>query len=124
MIVLESEAPARQFWNRCGFFYPQDCRYYQPSLDFDRESNTPIFEAVPEMLMLKWADGLPAKSTIDRDLLLAVVRALFDRWYIPKSGSPEFITGMTDFVNNHIYADFEKSVTVQDVPLIAPPIEA
>lgn len=119
--VLESESRARPYWYRMGYRWPRNSVYFQPPMDFDMETGEALLPAVPECLMLKVAEG--NSDSIDRTLLLDIVRALYDRWYLPRSAGPAAKEAISTYLFDKLLGDFAASLPDGDViPMDEPPV--
>jgi hypothetical protein len=119
-IILESERMSRPYWYRMGYRWPRGSVYFQPPMDFDHETGEALLPAVPECLMLKVTNG--DSATIRRDLLLDIVRALYDRWYLPRSASPAAQAAISAYLFDGLLGDFAASLPDgDDIPLDEPP---
>ena len=121
MMILESKSQARNYWYQRGYCYPLGTEYWQPPVDYDKETGKPLYPAMPELLMVN-VYGAANATSIDRSLLIDAVRTLYHVWYmpdqIPVAARPE--------VEQNIQALFERfleSLPPDDspVPLSAPP---
>ena len=119
LIVLEAEDRATEFWSSCNFLWPEQSQYLQPSIQFDTKSGQPLFSAMPETLMLRLLE--PSFSEcIERALLLDVVRTIYTRWYVPRSGPPEAIAHARENIEN-LFEQFSTSLPSGDlIPLVRP----
>lgn len=123
LMVLEAERAARQFWARMGYRYPQGARYYQPPLAYDLETGEPTMKAMPEMIMVKFMNG-PMPDTIDKALLIEVVRTLYQRWYTPEGTSEAVSRKIENYLFGTLFADFLSSLPDTDtISLIMPPTD-
>jgi hypothetical protein len=124
LILLESEPDARSFWASCGYRYPLGSRYYQPPIDFDPDTGYPLFEEVPELLMVKVIES-PKKHTVDRVLMLDSVKALYQRWYTSEANNPAASQKIYDYVFGKLFEDFAASLQgdTPDVTLAMPSLE-
>lgn len=119
LIVLEAEARATDFWSSCNYRWPEHSQYMQPSIEFDTQSGQPLFSAVPETLMLRVLDSSP-NDCIDQALLLDVVRTIYTRWYVPKSGPPEAIARAQANIED-LFNQFRQSLPEgKTIPLVKP----
>lgn len=121
LLVLEAERAARQFWARMGYRYPQGARYMQPPLSYSPDTGEPVKRAMPEMIMVKFVDG-EIPDTIDKALLIEVVRTLYQRWYMPEGLSEAASAKVDSHLFGTLFADFLSSLPDADqIPLIMPP---
>jgi hypothetical protein len=118
--ILESERMSRPYWYRMGYRWPRSSVYFQPPMDFDMETGEALLPAVPECLMLKTTHG--DSATIQRDLLLDIVRSLYDHWYLPRSATPAAQAAISAYLFEGLLADFAASLPDgDDIPLDEPP---
>ncbi len=124
LIVLESEADARPFWYRKGFYYPQGSAYMQPPMRFDDDTGEPLSDAVPELLMVKPC-GEGQVQSMRRDRLIELVRFLYQSWYVSDCNNEMATERQRAFVLDELLGKFEASLpeSVQDVPLVEPPLD-
>lgn len=121
-IVLESEAPARPFWYKMGYRWPQNSRYVQPPIYVDPDSGEPLSPAVPELFMIKLiTEGdVPA---IDREMLIKTVRRMYQGWYLGPTNNAEAQARLERLVLGELLGDFIASLPEGDtIPLGAPPL--
>ncbi len=118
--VLEAEDRARQFWAKQGYRYPRDSQYVQPSLNFDPVTGQPLDEPVPEMLMLKFVDE---RASVPRDELIAIVRRLYENWYMPELAAETAMPRANQHVFDTCLQGFIDSVAAssEQIDLIWPP---
>jgi hypothetical protein len=119
--ILESESRARPYWYRMGYRWPRNSVYFQPPMDFDLETGEALLPAVPECLMLKVTEG--DGESINRILLLDIVREMYKRWYLPRSAAPAAKEVISAYLFDKLLGEFAASLPDGDViPMDEPPM--
>ena len=122
LMILEAEPTARSFWAHLGYRYPENTRYMQPPIDYDRVSGDALYPAVPELLMVKPMNGA-STTEIERDLLIDAVRSMYRKWYVfdyvPESARER----VEQYVFGTLFQDFIDSLPPGSDPirLVDPP---
>jgi hypothetical protein len=80
--LAEAENESLGFWTKVGFRWPKGVIYWQPPLEFDAEGHY-VLPEVPEVLMLRPMDAVPADS-IDRVLLQNIIATVYLDWSLGK----------------------------------------
>lgn len=122
VILLEAQKDSRPFWTRLGYRWPENSLYYQPPIQF-LENGEPMYDEVPELLMVKIL-GEPEATTIDKNLLCDAVKTMYKAWYFPKGLSPEASLRAEEYVMK-LYHMFELSLEAHEdrVSLAVPTFE-
>ena len=63
--VLESEPPARFFWSKVGYLWPQNTQYWQPPLGYN-DHGQPVLPSIPMLFMIKhpkYKEKIPKQTT-------------------------------------------------------------
>lgn len=123
LIVLESQADARGFWSKRGYRWPVGSYYVQPPLAFDPITGEPLYDEVPEYLMVKiWNE--PEATQIDSQLLTDAVHTMYQNWYLRGTATyePEAAKRAIDYVFGKDFAAFVASLPPggEPVPLQEP----
>jgi hypothetical protein len=122
LLILESEAGAREFWSRRGYRWPSGVRYVQPPIEFDLTTGEPLLKPVPELLMVK---PVADSQEIDRHLLVDAVESMYRQWYLPEAESDAASARIESLVMGDLFGEFLASLPPEGEPirLEMPPLQ-
>lgn len=107
-IVGEVEDDLLPFKFHLGYRLPENLRYVQPPIEFDREGN-PCYAPVAKHLVMKSMMTNPTR-TIAPDMLCNVIQTIY-RWrYVPLLGDESARVYAANFIQRDVYAQVSASI--------------